>query len=112
MYYIIHIQNPVYYCKFRDILLYARRIPTYSVILWYILWYTLCTLALSEPCHVHNPVIFRTQDIFKTLSYQGIFRHLGILRHILAYPIMIVIIALTSNLILHTFQRDLKRYVF
>ena len=80
MYYIIHIQNPVYYCKFRDILLYARRIPTYSVILWYILWYTLCTLALSEPCHVHNPVIFRTQDIFKTLS-----RHIQAFRHTQTY---------------------------
>ena len=61
-------------------MLYARRIPTYSVILWYILWYTLCTLALSEPCHVHNPVIFRTHDIFKTLS-----RHIQAFRHTQTY---------------------------
>ena len=32
------------------------------------------TLAYSEPCHIQNPVIFRTWDIFRTLS-----------RHILAY---------------------------
>ena len=32
------------------------------------------TLAYSEPCHIQNPGIFRTQDIFRTLS-----------RHILAY---------------------------
>ena len=26
------------------------------------------TLAYSEPCHIQNPGIFRTQDIFRTLS--------------------------------------------
>ena len=33
------------------------------------------TCAYSELCHLQNPSIFRTQDIFRTLS-----------RHILAYP--------------------------
>ena len=42
------------------------------------------TLAYSEPCHIQNSGIFRTQDIFRTLS-----------RHVQAYSIMIVIITLT-----------------
>ena len=52
----IHIRNPVYYHKFQvHILAYV-------------------TPAYSEPCHIQNPGIFRTEDKFRTL-----------LRHILAY---------------------------
>ena len=65
MYYVIHIQNPVYYRKF-------RHIQTYSLILWHTPR-TLCKS--SKPCHFQNPGAYLEPKIFRTLS-----------RHILTYP--------------------------
>ena len=67
MYCIRYTQKLVYYHKFRHIQAYSHPILAYSVILWYIQNHIYFLL-------VQNPVIFRTQDIFRTLS-----------RHILAY---------------------------
>ena len=72
MYYIINIQSPVYYRKFRHILVYLRSIQTLSHPVAYL--EPCLTLGYSEPCHIQNPGIFRAQDIFRTLS-----------RYILAY---------------------------
>ena len=54
MYYVIDIQNSVYYPKFRHIQAYSRPIQP--------------IVAYLEPYHIQNPGIFRTQDIFGTLS--------------------------------------------
>ena len=87
-------------------------------------------LTYSEPCHVQNHGIFRTQDIFisllryilvcskrcVTLAYWdpchiqncGILRTRGTFRHIDTYSIKIVIIALTF----FHFQQNLRRHKF
>ena len=108
------------------------------------------TLEYSEYCHIQNPGIFSTQDIFRTLSKHilVLFRKqcnafilrtlsyselchiqkIGILRlqaysescsfrHIQVYSGIFSndsynINFLFFNLILHTFQRNLKRHVF
>ena len=77
MYCMIYIQNPGCYCKF-------RHIQAYSDIFSHIVSYVApCViLTYSEPCPIQNPGIFRTQDIFRTLS-----------RHILAYSERCVILA-------------------
>ena len=69
MYYMIQIQNPVYYHKFRNIHAYSHPIQT---IVAYLKPYI--TLAYSEPFHIQNSSISRTQDTIRTLS-----------KHILAY---------------------------
>ena len=69
MYYMIQIQNPVYYHKFSNIQAYSH--PTQTIVA-YLKPYV--TLAYSEPCHIQNPSKFRTQDTIRTLS-----------KHILAY---------------------------
>ena len=94
------------------------------------------TRAYPEPSHIQNHGIFRTWDIFTTLTRHilaysercealaywehchiwnfAIFRisaYLGLE----TYSVMIIIITWTFfffSLILHTFQRNLKRYVF
>ena len=48
----IHIQNPVYYRKFRHIHAYSRHIKTYLE--------PYVALAYSEPCQIQNPGIYRT----------------------------------------------------
>ena len=90
------------------------------------------TLAHSEPCHIQNPGIYRTQDILRILSKHilayGILRILsyselcliqnpvclGIFRHIQANSIMIFIITLTFffTLILILFNEILKDVFF
>ena len=72
MYCMILVQNPVYYRQFRHIQAYMF----YSYIFSYIVAYLklFVTLAYSEPCHIQNPGIYRTQHVFRSLS-----------RHILAY---------------------------
>ena len=119
MYCMMYIQNPVYYRKFRYIQAYLE---------------PCVTLVYSDLYHIQNPGIFRTQDIFRTLSRHilayskdwasltfwetfGIFRTQAscLLRHIQAYTIMIVIIELTLYFqfnTFHTFQRNLKSQMF
>ena len=58
----INIQNSVSYCKFRHIQAYCG------------IFRTLCNSCIFRTCHIQNSGIFRTQDIFSTLS-----------RHILEY---------------------------
>ena len=123
MYCMRYIQNPVYYHKFRHIKPYCGifGIMRYSCIF--------------RTCHIQNPGIFRTWDIFRTLQRHtlaysercvtlaywqpchiqnfAIFRILAYLG-LEAYSIMMVIIKLTFlsfTLILHTFQRNLKRHI-
>ena len=68
----IHIKNPLYYRKFRHVQAYSRPIQTYSAMAYL----EPCVIVVySEPCHIQNPRIFRTQDIFRTLS-----------RNMLTYP--------------------------
>ena len=62
----IHIQNPVYYRKFRHIQAYSRPVQTYSPINCGILDFCV-TFAYSEPYHILKPGIFRTRDILRTL---------------------------------------------
>ena len=62
----IHIQNPVYYRKFRHIQAYSRPAQTYSPINCGILNFCV-TFAYSEPYHILKPGIFRTRDILRTL---------------------------------------------
>ena len=52
MHCMIHIQNLVYYRKFRHIQAYSCSIQTYSVIFWHI-------QNLLQLLHIHNPSIFR-----------------------------------------------------
>ena len=59
-----HIQNPVYYRIFRHILILFRHIQVYCVVVYL---EPCATLAYSGPCHMHNPSMFRTQYIFRTL---------------------------------------------
>ena len=61
----IHIKNPLYYRKFRHVQAYSRPIQTYSAMAYL---EPSVILVYSEPCHIQNPRIFRTQDIFRTLS--------------------------------------------
>ena len=73
MYFMVQIENTVYYWEFRHTQAYSR---SYSDIFSHIMaclkfW---VTFAYSEPCHFENRGIFRTHDIFRTLS-----------RHILTY---------------------------
>ena len=92
------------------------------------------TLVCSEPCHIQNPGLFRTQDIFRTpsrhilayselcvtLIYLGpelysescLFRHIQIYSDIFNNDSYNNIDFLFFTLILHTFQRNLKRHVF
>ena len=76
MYCMIHIQNPVCYCKFRHIQAYSRPIQTYSAILWCGMFRTLCnscifrTLPYSESWHIKNP-----RQIYSELC-RGIFWHI------------------------------------
>ena len=72
IYWMRHIQNLAYYHKFSHVSLFT----SYSDIFTYIVAYLepCVTLAYSEPYHIQNPGIFRTRDIFWTLS-----------SHILAY---------------------------
>ena len=67
-----HIQNPAYYHNQT----YSGTFASYSDIFSHFIAYleTCVTLAYSEPYHNQNPGIFRTRDIFRTLS-----------RHNLAY---------------------------
>ena len=77
MYYVINTSSPVYYKKFRHVLVYFWYIDTfYSDIFRHAVAYLepCLTLGHSEPFHIQNPGIFRVQDIFRTLS-----------RYILAY---------------------------
>ena len=68
MYCMIHIQNPVYYRKNSDIFgnihVLFRHIQSYCCI-FRTLWNRFIFRTL---CHIQNPGIFRTQDIFRTLS--------------------------------------------
>ena len=50
------------------------------------------TLAYSDPCHTQNPDIFRTRDIFTTLS-----------RHIVAYSECCVMLAYFVTLHIQNF---------
>ena len=50
------------------------------------------TLAYSEPCHIQKPGIFRTQDIFRTLS-----------RHILAYSVDCITLAFWKTYFIQDF---------
>ena len=50
MYCMMHIQNPVYYRKFRHTQACSRPIKTYSAIF----------MAYLEPCHIQNAGMFRT----------------------------------------------------
>ena len=76
----IHNQNPVYYRKLKTysgiFKTYSGIFTSYSDIFSHIVAYleTCVPLAYSEPCHIQNHGIFRTQDIFRALS-----------KHILAY---------------------------
>ena len=72
MYCMMHIQNPIYYREFRHIQIYSPSLKTDSAMLRHIL--NPVTFTYSEPCHIQNPGIFRTEDTFRTLS-----------SHILAY---------------------------
>ena len=65
--YMIHNQNSVCYRKFRHIVAYSENCVTF---------------AYSESCPIQNHDIFRTQDIFRTLS-----------RHIMAYSELCVTLA-------------------
>ena len=73
MYCMIHIQNHVYYRKFR----HSGIFTCYSDIFSHIVACSkLCvTLAHSEACYIQNPGIFRIRDLFRTLP-----------RHTLAHP--------------------------
>ena len=67
MHCMIHIQNHVYYQKFKYIQIYSR--PIHVIFNLAVTYLELCvTLAYSEPCHIQNPGITRTQDKFRTLS--------------------------------------------
>ena len=73
MYCMIHIQNLVYYLH-SDIF---RHIHVLLDIFSHIVAYLepCVTLAYLEPCYIQNSSIFRTQDMFRTLSikvYSGI----------------------------------------
>ena len=63
-------------CLLSNIQTYSRIFMSYSEIFRHFVAYLeLCvTLEYSDPCHIQNPGIFRTQGIFRTLS-----------RHTLAY---------------------------
>ena len=63
-------------CLLSEIQTYPVIFTSYSDIFRHIVAYLepCVTLTYSEPCHIQNPGIFRTQDIFRTLS-----------RHILTY---------------------------
>ena len=66
----IHIQNLVYYSKFRYIWTYSRP----DIFSHFVVYLEICvTLAYSEPCHIQNNGIFRTQD---SELCQGIFWHI------------------------------------
>ena len=116
----LHIQNPVYYRRFRHIKAYLE---------------PCVTLAYSEPCHIQTPGIFRTQDIFRTRSWhilvysercltlpywepshiQNTFYTEQFLHNIQAYSVMIVTITISFlffTSILHTFQQNLKWHLF
>ena len=64
----LHIQNRVYYWKFRQT--YSGVFTSYSDLSSHVVAYLepCVTLAHSEPCHIQNSGKFRTQDIFRTLS--------------------------------------------
>ena len=64
-------------CLLSQIQTYSGVLTSYSGIFSHIVTYLepCVTLAYSKPCHIQIPSVFRTQDIFRTLS-----------RHILAYP--------------------------
>ena len=72
IYCMIHTQN----CLLSKIQTYPGIFTSYSDIFSYIVAYLepYVTLAYLEHCHIQNPDIFRTQDLYQTLS-----------RHILAY---------------------------
>ena len=134
----IHIQNPVYYRKFRHIQTYSRPFQTFSYSVAYL--EPCVTLTYSKPYHFQNPNIFRTQDKFRTLSRhiqtypercvtleyrehchnqnfrmfrtRGIFRILVMLGHSSIFRHTIIVIIVIIILIVHTFQRNLKRHVF
>ena len=69
MYCMTHIQGPVCYRKFRHIHVLFRHIQPYCGI-----FRTLCNSYIIKSWYIQNPDIFRTQDVFRTLS-----------RYILAY---------------------------
>ena len=52
-----------------------RRITSYLDILSHVVKYleTCLTFTYLEPCHFQDPGMFRIRDIFRTLSYFGIF---------------------------------------
>ena len=81
---------------------------SYSDIFSYIVAYLepYATLAYSDPCHIQNLDIFRTQDLFRTLQRHidienpAIFNniqlpYLGIFWYIQSYSLLVVIITLT-----------------
>ena len=59
IYFMIHIQNPVYYRKFRHIQTCSR--PLKDIFSHIVAYLEPCvTLAYSEPCHIQNSGVFRT----------------------------------------------------
>ena len=131
MYCVIHIQNYVYYPKFRHIQAYSRPIQIYSAILYHI------QNSYSESWHIQNPKyiqnsvkeysgIFRTlcnARILKTLPYSELWHiqdlryiqnsvYLGTFMHIFNNDSYNSINFLFFPLILNTFQRNLKIHVF
>ena len=123
MYCMRHIQNPVYYRIFRHIQTYSWHLDISNHIASYL--EPCITLAYPELCHIQNPGIFRTRDIFQalprhvlpysqrcvTLTYRepchvynfATFRISCLFRHIQAYSTMVLIIMFLSSL---------KAYIF
>ena len=128
----MHIRNPVIK-QLKDIIIFPKR----SILdLWqgseyghHVFYET-----YSEPCHVQNPYIFRTRDIFRTLSRDILAYskccvtlahwepchiqnfntvYLGTFRHIQAYSIMAVITLTFLVFCMQYFSRKFKKtYVF
>ena len=113
MYYMKHIQNPVYWGKFSGVL------ASYSDIFSHIVAYfkkPLCNscifriLAYLEPCHIQDPGIFRTLPYSEPELHQNPV-YLGIFRHIQCDSYNNIGF-LFFTLILYAFQRNLKRHIF
>ena len=125
MYYITLIQNPLCCSKFRHIQAYSRPMQTYSVILWH----SQCNscvfkiLPYSESWHIQNPryiqnmaypeygSYIQSSCIFRTIRILIIFifqEYSGIFNNDSYSNINFIFF----TLILHTFQRNLKRHVF
>ena len=78
------------------------------------------TLIHSEPCHIQNHGIFRTQGISRILSRHILaYSESFLFWHIQAYPDIFnndsysdINFLFSCNIWLHTFQRNLKRRMF